>query len=312
VSLSRDQLSPQGRRAVALLLFALLFGWKRYGDAAQTCLPCNPLDKDSVEDCCDQSCLDDANDLFIGCVCQAIPRFDACTGGCQPIAGRCVLTQKCVGACRSKASAFRQSCLKEARRNIRAPEQSDPSGCGADNTKCNIGLRATRRIANACFAEGQKIDRQFCIDAGLLPPVTPSCADTADGAGDQACDDTADPRGCQRACIASALHECYQDCQEACGVDRRAREICQRGCRNSNCGKIKRLCTCHGDEDDNETCSPGEVGSGYTACCLSSKGCRTALGPDVQCIPTTTQTTTTTISTTTSTTTATTTTTTVG
>ena len=262
MSLSRDQLSPQGRRAVALLLFALLFGWKRYGDAAQTCLPCNPLDKDSVEDCCDQSCLDDANDLFIGCVCQAIPRFDACTGGCQPTAGRCVLTQKCVGACRSKASAFRQSCLKEARRNIRAPEQSDPSGCGADNTKCNIGLRATRRIANACFAEGQKIDRQFCIDAGLLPPVTPSCADTADGAGDQACDDTADPRGCQRACIASALHECYQDCQEACGVDRRAREICQRGCRNSNCGKIKRLCTCHGDEDDNETCSPGEVGSG--------------------------------------------------
>src|SRR2546430_1544549 len=83
--------------------------------------------------------LDDANDLFIGCVCQAIPRFDACTGGCQPTAGRCVLTQKCVGACRSKASAFRQSCLKEARRNIRAPEQSDPSGCGADNTKCNIG-----------------------------------------------------------------------------------------------------------------------------------------------------------------------------
>src|SRR5207249_2829417 len=128
--------------------------------------------------------------------------------------------------------------------------------------------RATRRIANACFAEGQKIDRQFCIDAGLLPPVSPSCADTTDGAGEQTCDDTADPRGCQRACIASALHECYQDCQEACGVDRRAREICQRGCRNSNCGKIKRLCTCHGDEDDNETCSPGEVGSGYAACCL--------------------------------------------
>src|SRR5438552_8828717 len=151
-------------RILILLLLTLLLGLTPCGYTAQTCLPCNPLNRDSVEDCCDEPCLDDASTSFINCICQSIPRFDACTAGCEPTAAHCKLTKGCVDACRSTQSAFRAAYLKQVRRNIRGPETSTPSGCGPGDSKCNIGLRASRRIANACFAEGQRIDRKFCID----------------------------------------------------------------------------------------------------------------------------------------------------
>ena len=52
-----------------------------------------------------------------------------------------------------------------------------------------------------------------------------------------------DPFGCQRRCVEEIVGSCYEDCNDRCEGDRLALALCREGCRNAQCGLLRRACT---------------------------------------------------------------------
>lgn len=280
----------------AVGVFALLWvlGDLVPSHGAQTCFPnCNPATPESTKACCGEPCLSDAESAFEDCMCQALAKYQECTASnCVPIGGHCELTRDCLNDCRATRADGQRACIARVRGIIRTPLGG--GGC-AQSVSCRLGAAAARRITKVCFQDGEKFDFSICP---TFPEEVTDCSET-----DEECNDTEDPRNCQRRCARSILQDCYRECRERCEGDRPALAICRQGCRNTNCGNLKRQCTC-AEVDENGFCVGRAVSGTYAACCATD-ACRDALGPDLQCVPTTTITTTTTLTTTSSTTTTT-------
>jgi hypothetical protein len=180
--------------------------------------------------------------------------FQNCTDACLPFPGRCTLTLECVNACRTARQVQRARCERRFNHQLRVA--------------CDVSLPCL-----VAASQARRDCRKSCRGGTPLTTTTTTVLPAAE------------VRGCaqdtQRQCVFQVAAPCYGQCDDRCGGNSIALNICRRGCRNAVCKLLRAACTFN----DRAQSAP------YRRRCDACGDCAEELDQAVDCEVTTTSTT---------------------